>query len=89
MVDNKKKSITSNTQIEQVLGEYGILCIEDLVHHVFTVGKHFDKVIQHLKPFKLKRPQGGWQNKIAVAVEKGGEYGNRKHEINEFLAKCM
>lgn len=37
----------------QNLGKYGIICIEDLVHEIFTVGPNFKAVNNFLWPFKL------------------------------------
>ena len=39
----------------QELGKYGIICMEDLVHEIFTVGPHFK--------------EGGQQLLVAVQVE--------------------
>ncbi len=33
--------IENNEQIEKNLGKYGIICIEDLIHEIATVGPHF------------------------------------------------
>merc|ERR1712055_138547 len=37
-VDGKRTPITSNDIIEQRLGKFGIICVEDLVHEIMTVG---------------------------------------------------
>ena len=37
-VSRQRIPITDNAIIEQNLGKFGIICIEDLVHEVFTVG---------------------------------------------------
>ena len=33
--------IADNSIIEKALGDRGIICIEDLVHEIFTVGDNF------------------------------------------------
>jgi large subunit ribosomal protein L7e len=33
--------ITDNAVIEKHLGKHGIICTEDLIHEIFTVGPHF------------------------------------------------
>lgn len=38
---------------------------------------------------QLKAPRDGWKKKIGVRYELGGEYGNRKHEVNAFIERCM
>jgi hypothetical protein len=37
----------------QSLGKYGITCIEDLIHEIFTVGPAFKQASNFLWPFKL------------------------------------
>ena len=41
------------------LGAHGIVCIEDLIHEIFTVGPHFKEANNFLWPFKLSSPLGG------------------------------
>jgi large subunit ribosomal protein L7e len=33
--------LTDNSIIEKELGKVGIMCIEDLIHEIATVGPHF------------------------------------------------
>merc|ERR1711994_82931 len=40
-VDGKRTPITSNDIIEERLGKFGIICVEDLVHEIMTVGPNF------------------------------------------------
>ena len=35
---NKQIPLTENSIIEQALGKFGIICIEDLIHEIMTVG---------------------------------------------------
>ena len=39
--------------ILQALGKHNIICIEDLVHEIFTVGPAFKQASNFLWPFKL------------------------------------
>ena len=41
-----------------VLGKQDIICMEDLVHEIFTVGDSFKKASNFLWPFKLNNPKG-------------------------------
>lgn len=88
-VGGKKTPITSNTEIEQQLGEHGVICIEDIVHELFTVGESFDKVNKFICPFKLRKPQDGFEKKLGVSIERGGEFGNRGDDVNDFIKRCM
>lgn len=40
-VNKQRIPLTDNSVIEGVLGKHGIICIEDLVHEIVTVGPHF------------------------------------------------
>merc|ERR1712039_1123184 len=40
-IDGKRTPIPSNDLIEQQLGRHGIICVEDLVHEIMTVGPNF------------------------------------------------
>lgn len=45
--------ITSNTIIEKKLGKFNIICVEDLIHEIFTVGTNFKYASNFLWPFKV------------------------------------
>jgi len=45
--------LTDNSIIERHLGAHDIICIEDLVHEIHTVGSCFDMVNKFLAPFLL------------------------------------
>ncbi|KAA8540171.1 hypothetical protein F0562_024266 [Nyssa sinensis] len=84
---NKQRiALTDNSVIEQPLGKYGIICIEDLVHEILTVGPHFREANNFLWPFKLKAPLGGLKKKRNHYVE-GGDAGNREDYINELIRR--
>merc|ERR1712046_184551 len=80
-VDGKRTPITSNDLIEQQLGRHGIICVEDLVHEIMTVGPNFRYASNFLWPFKLNTPTGGWRKKTNHFVE-GGDLGDREDKIN-------
>ncbi|XP_055917950.1 uncharacterized protein LOC129950139 [Eupeodes corollae] len=89
MIEKKKTPIQSNTMIEEQLGEKGIICLEDIIHEIFTVGPNFDTVTSFISPFMLNNPKDGWQKKVSVSYKRGGEYGNRKEAINELISRCL
>nr|CAD7607739.1 unnamed protein product [Timema genevievae] len=80
--------ITSNEIIENKLGKLGIICVEDLIHEIFTVGTSFKYASNFLWPFKLNTPTGGWRKKTTHYVE-GGDFGNREDKINSLLRKMV
>ncbi|KAG8043384.1 hypothetical protein GUJ93_ZPchr0458g22463 [Zizania palustris] len=84
---NKQRiPLTNNKVIEEGLGKHDIICIEDLVHEVMTVGPHFKEANNFLWPFKLKAPLGGLKKKRNHYVE-GGDAGNRENYINELIKR--
>ncbi|XP_066256088.1 large ribosomal subunit protein uL30 [Euwallacea similis] len=87
-VNGQRIPITSNQIIENRLGRMGIICIEDLIHEVFTVGSKFKYASNFLWPFKLNTPTGGWRKKTNHYVE-GGDFGNREDKINELLRRMV
>jgi len=87
--DNHRRiPITDNKIIEANLGKHDMICIEDLIHEVYTVGKHFKAATNFLWPFKLNNPTGGWIKKTNHFVE-GGDFGNREDQINKLLRKMI
>ncbi|TNM96163.1 hypothetical protein fugu_015824 [Takifugu bimaculatus] len=73
--------LTDNALVEKALGKYGIICVEDLIHEIYTVGKNFKPANNFLWPFKLSSPRGGMNKKTTHFVE-GGDAGNREDQIN-------
>jgi len=84
----RRVPLTSNDIIERKLGKADIICMEDLVHEVFTVGNNFKYASNFLWPFKLNTPTGGWRKKTNHYVE-GGDFGNREEKINELLRRMI
>lgn len=67
-------------------GKYGIICVEDLIHEIYTVGKNFKPANNFLWPFKLSSPRGGMNKKTTHFVE-GGDAGNREDQINRMIRR--
>lgn len=87
-IDKQRIPITDNSIIEKALGGKDILCVEDLVHEIFTVGSNFKAATNFLWPFKLNTPNGGWVKKGNHYVE-GGDFGNRENDINALLQRMI
>ncbi|WOH06872.1 hypothetical protein DCAR_0626301 [Daucus carota subsp. sativus] len=79
-------ALTDNAIVEQALGKFGILCVEDLIHEIMTVGPHFKEANNFLWPFQLKAPLGGLKKKRNHYVE-GGDAGNREAFVNELIRR--
>uniref|UniRef100_A0A8C8ULR0 Large ribosomal subunit protein uL30-like ferredoxin-like fold domain-containing protein n=1 Tax=Peromyscus maniculatus bairdii TaxID=230844 RepID=A0A8C8ULR0_PERMB len=52
-INNKTVAVTDNTVIEEHLGRFGVICLEDLVHEIAFPGKHFPEISSFLCPFCL------------------------------------
>ncbi|CAH8565577.1 unnamed protein product [Schistosoma mattheei] len=74
----------TNELIEHKLGHLGLICVEDLVHEIYTVGPNFKHAVAFLWTFKLNNPSGGFRKKGKHFVE-GGDFGNRETYINRLL----
>lgn len=83
-VDKQRIALTDNSIIEQALGDKGIICVEDLIHEIYTVGPHFKEANNFLWPFTLSSPKGGLDKKRVHFIE-GGQAGNREHLINALV----
>uniref|UniRef100_A0A8C8C544 Large ribosomal subunit protein uL30 n=1 Tax=Oncorhynchus tshawytscha TaxID=74940 RepID=A0A8C8C544_ONCTS len=79
-------ALTDNALVEKALGKYSIICVEDLIHEIYTVGKNFKPANNFLWPFKLSTPRGGMNKKTTHFVE-GGDAGNREDQINRLVRR--
>ncbi|KAI9064441.1 60S ribosomal protein L7 [Trametes sanguinea] len=84
-VDKQRIPLNNNAVIEQALGKYDILSVEDLVHEIFTVGPNFKQAANFLWPFKLSNPTGGWRTRKFKHYVQGGDFGNRETNINKLI----
>merc|ERR1711953_456584 len=82
-INNSRTAITSNDLIEGKCGE-NIICVEDLIREIVTVGPNFKQCTNFLWPFKLNTPSGGWRKKTNHFVE-GGDFGCRENRIDALL----
>jgi 60S ribosomal protein uL30 len=87
-VERQRIPIMNNLIVDQNLGEFGIRCVEDLIHEIVTVGPHFKQANNFLWPFKVSNPKGGFSHK-KFHYNQGGDAGNRGDLINQLLARCI
>jgi large subunit ribosomal protein L7e len=88
-INKQRIPLTDNSIIADALKEStkgSVICIEDLVHELFTCGPYFKECNSFLWPFKLSSPLGGWAKK-RISYNEGGDYGNRKEDINALIRK--
>lgn len=87
-LNKQRLPLSDNSVVEKALGKQDIICMEDLIHQIFTVGEHFKKSTNFLWPFKLNNPKGGWRKKANHFAD-GGDFGNREQYINQLLRKMV
>merc|ERR1712063_220986 len=83
-VNKARIPLTDNTVIEKALGKHDIICIEDLIHEIYTCGPAFKQCSNFLFPFKLSAPLGGMTKKRLHYIHEG-EYGCRDEKINTLI----
>merc|ERR1711939_1062769 len=84
-VNKQRIALTDNSIIETNLGKYGIVCMEDLIHEIYTVGPNFKQAANFLWPFKLSNPTGGFRTRKFRHFVEGGDLGNREEKINALV----
>ncbi|KAF5741772.1 60S ribosomal protein L7-1 [Tripterygium wilfordii] len=86
LINKQKVPLTDNIIIEEALGKYGMICLEDIIHQISTVGPHFKVASKFLGPLALNKPIDGLQGK-KQAYKDGGDSGDRGDQINELINK--
>ncbi|KAI1305371.1 60S ribosomal protein L7 [Halotydeus destructor] len=87
-VNKQRIALSNNAIVEKKLSKNGIICVEDIIHEIFTCGPNFKRVNNFLWHFKLNNPKGGWRKKTTHFVE-GGDFGNREEKLNALLRKMI
>merc|ERR1739848_123570 len=87
-INKQRLPLVDNAVVEKGLGKHGIMCMEDLVHEIYTVGPHFREANNFLWPFKL-RPAKGGQAKKRKGFNEGGQAGNRENLMTRLIQKML
>jgi len=90
-VNGQRVALTENSIIEKALSEKtkgAIICMEDLIHEIYTVGPYFKECTKFLWPFKMNCPVGGF-SRIRNHFVEGGDAGNREEYINELISRML
>ncbi|KAK4818536.1 hypothetical protein QYF61_014479, partial [Mycteria americana] len=83
-IKEKRVPLTDNMLIEEHLGGCGIICLEDLIHEIYSAGKYFKKVTNFLWPFHLSVARHASRNKVGFLKEMG-KPGCRGEAINQLI----
>ncbi|KAF7732345.1 60S ribosomal protein L7 [Apophysomyces ossiformis] len=85
-VKGKRMPISDNMMVEEALGKYNVICVEDIIHEIVSVGEHFEAVNQFLWPFRLNDPVKGWRmKKMEKYQEPGKEAKPMEDDINKMI----
>jgi len=90
-VNGQRVPLTDNKIIEDALSkktEGAVICMEDMVHQIYTAGPYFKEVSKFLWPFKMNNPAGG-MSRIRHHFVEGGDAGNREELINNLIRKML
>ena len=87
-INGMRMPITSNCMVKKTLGRHNVVCVDDLIHEIYTVGKKFKEVNNTLAPFKLNGARLSRKNKKTHFIL-GGAFGNREKLINNLLAQMI
>ncbi|KAJ8798075.1 hypothetical protein J1605_001566 [Eschrichtius robustus] len=83
-VKNKIIPLTDNTVIEEHLGKFGVICLEDLIHEIAFPGKNFQVISGFLRPFQLSVAHHATKNRVGFLKEVGSP-GYRGERINQLI----
>jgi 60S ribosomal protein uL30 len=88
-VNGEKLPLSDNTILERELGDkHGIICMEDMVHELTTVGENFDVVTKFLWPFPLTATRSRFE-KEKLSLKQGKDYGDKGEEIDEYIKQML
>jgi large subunit ribosomal protein L7e len=87
-IEKSRIPLNDNSVVEKGLGKHDLICVEDLIHEIATVGPHFKEANNFLWPFKLSNAVGGFAKKLLHFTE-GGQSGNREESINKLIQRML
>ena len=85
---NQNVSELDNAMIEEHLGKFNVLCLEDIIFEIQKCGKNFNDIMKFIGFFLLS-PCEDVQSKVNINYLKGGAQGFRADKINELLKKMI
>jgi large subunit ribosomal protein L7e len=87
-VSGQRIPLSSNTVVSSALSSSNLICVEDIIHEIYTAGPAFKEASNFLWPFKLSAPRGGFGSKLTHYSE-GGASGNQGDKINRLIKKMI
>lgn len=82
----KEIILNDNNIVEEKLGDQGVICIEDIIHEISSLGENFSKCNFFLLPFKLNREISGFSAISRLNKLKAREQSKKTHKISNAAA---
>uniref|UniRef100_A0A673X887 Ribosomal protein L7-like 1 n=1 Tax=Salmo trutta TaxID=8032 RepID=A0A673X887_SALTR len=83
-IDKRRVALTDNTFTEQHMGKYGKICLEDLIHEIYSVGMNFRVVSNFIWPFKLSVARHAARDEAGLLKDIGNP-GPRGMDVNSII----
>merc|ERR1711915_581095 len=87
-VNGQRVAIASNELIARHLQQKNVICVEDLIHELFTVGDAFKECNRFMAPFRLNTARKGIVSKRRHFTN-GGDYGLRGEFISSLVNRML
>lgn len=87
-VDGSRVPLSDNTVVEDALGDVNIICVDDLVHELDTVGPNFGKAAGFLWPFRLADSKTEFERRT-LKMKDGKDYGDKGEGVNEYIKQVL
>jgi len=90
-IDGERIPLKDNTIVENALGEKtngAVICVDDLIHELYSVGDEFAKVKSFLWTFQLAAPRSKFQ-KEKLDFKDGGDYGDRGEMMDDLIRQML
>ncbi|KAI8374623.1 ribosomal protein L30, ferredoxin-like fold domain-containing protein [Radiomyces spectabilis] len=85
-IEGKRVPISDNAMVEEHLGAKGIICVEDIIHEIVTLGENFDTVNAFIGSFRLSNPVKGWrQKRLQQLTDKAEGVESIESDINKLV----
>jgi len=83
-IKSRRVPLTDNALIEEHVGKHGIICLEDLIHEIYSVGKNFRVANNFVLPFRLSVARHAAKDKAGILKDLGNP-GFRSSDINSII----
>jgi len=88
-IGKERVPLSDNTILEDHLGEeHGIICMEDMIHELVTVGDAFEAASKFLYPFQLTCPRSKFE-KEKLGAHQGKDYGDKGEQMDEYIKQML